>query len=1049
MRRRRLQVLAILCLQLLPSLASGERLPIRTYTTAEGLAHNYVGRIVRDSRGFLWFATNDGLSRFDGYGFANYSVEQGLPHRIVRDLLESRSGELWVATFGGLVRFRPDGIPEARVVSANDEPDILPMFAVITPADTDPRARVIISLLESSDGTIWCGTRKGLFRLERAGGRFELQPVDIGIRQDDVEGLYVNDLLEDHHGTLWAATPHGLYRRWPDGAVARYGKRDGLPDEFIHDLLQDRHKRLWIATRYSSFFRLVVDASSKPPLVADHYPYPHRFATTWVDQLRESSDGRFWASTSVGLVEFLAEPAGGASPFIAYTRANGLSHQEVTALQEDASGNLWVGTRTSGAMKLARSGFVTFGQSEGLAAAGAILEDSTGQLYVRGSVFPPPVASNETAGATSHLISMLGRFDGRRFTWFNPGPPFGWGWVAHQCMLRTRSGEWWLAGTPGLFRYAALPDLMAIRTAKPIRIFTRQDGLPAEQVYRIFEDSRHDVWFSVVSPGSHGLFRWERATDTLHDLSEAPQLPSRQEEQARPFGEDTHGNVWIGFNSGAARYRHGSFAFFTQRDGLPGGSIVDIHTDGAGRLWLASSQGGLVRVEHPERDRPLFRAYTTAQGLSGNSIEAIVADRHGRIYAATGRGIDQFDPETGRIRHFSAEDGLAPGTVLHAFRDRTGALWFGTQNGLSRFTPRPAEPWRPPSITITGLTVAGTVRPVSAVGETDTTLPDLSPGGNQLQIDFVSLRFAPGERLRYQYRLDGADKEWGEPTTRQTVSYANLSPGRYRFLVRVVNADGAVSPNPAVVSFTVLPPFWQRWWFLSLAALAVASAVFVLHRYRLSRVLELERVRTRIATDLHDDIGANLTRITILSEVVRQQPHGGDGRLDATLSSIATIARESVTSMADIVWAISPERDTLSEVVRRMRHHAEEVFDPRGVALELDLPDSTQPMKLGVNVRRDLYLIFKEAVSNAARHSGCTRVSIVLGVIGSRLVLEISDDGIGFDSAAERDGHGLRSMQHRAERLGASLEVQTAPRGGTTVTLSMPVDTRAPAALPG
>ena len=340
--------------------------------------------------------------------------------------------------------------------------------------------------------------------------------------------------------------------------------------------------------------------------------------------------------------------------------------------------------------------------------------------------------------------------------------------------------------------------------------------------------------------------------------------------------------------------------------------------------------------------------------------------------------------------------------------------------------------------------------PASAVGETSVRLSDLRSGSNQLQIDFVSLRFAPGERLRYQYMLEGAEKDWNPPAARRSVSYASISPGDYRFLVRAVNAEGEVSVTPAVVAFTVLPPYWQRWWFVSLTGLALVAAGLSLHRYRVSRVVELERVRARIATDLHDDIGASLTRIAILSEVARQQPHRGEGDLDAPLSSIATIARESVTSMSDIVWAISPERDTLHEVVRRMRDHAEDVFEARDVSLVLDLPEPGQPKKLGVEVRRDLYLIFKEAVNNAARHSSCTRVAIVFRVTGSHLLLEISDDGVGFEPAGQHDGHGLRSMQHRAKRLGASLDVRTRAAAGTTVRLTMALDSStSPIPLPG
>src|SRR5262249_37373316 len=215
----------------------GERLPIRTYTTDDGLAHNVINKIVRDSRGFLWFCTADGLSRFDGYGFTNYGTDQGLPHPSVNDLLETRGGEYWVATSGGLVRFNPKGTPVNHVVNASEVPaDASPMFAVILPEDTDRRARYIASLFEGHDGRVWCGTFRGLYRLETGGGKLALLPVDIGMPNDYSEQRYVNDIVEDRYGSLWIATPAGLYRRWSNGEAARYTTHDGLPIG-IHDLL--------------------------------------------------------------------------------------------------------------------------------------------------------------------------------------------------------------------------------------------------------------------------------------------------------------------------------------------------------------------------------------------------------------------------------------------------------------------------------------------------------------------------------------------------------------------------------------------------------------------------------------------------------------------------------------------------------------------------------------------------------------------------------------------------------------------------------------------
>ena len=240
--------------------AGAERLPIRTYTTADGLAHNAVNRIVRDSRGFLWFCTEEGLSRFDGYAFRNFGTDQGLPQASVNDFLETGSGEYWLATGGGLVRFNPTGRPDKRVVYASDAGHPDAMFTVFLSADTGRRAKTTTALLEGTDGTLWVGTEDGLYRLIRARGGASLEPVEIGMPPDQWESRFVSDLVEDAHASIWIAAPAGLYRRWPDGSAARY-----MPTEYFHDLLKDHEGHLWAATRLDGFLRLRFDGTHTPP----------------------------------------------------------------------------------------------------------------------------------------------------------------------------------------------------------------------------------------------------------------------------------------------------------------------------------------------------------------------------------------------------------------------------------------------------------------------------------------------------------------------------------------------------------------------------------------------------------------------------------------------------------------------------------------------------------------------------------------------------------------------------------------------------------------
>ena len=994
-----------------------ERLPIKSYTIADGLGHNTVRRIVRDSRGFLWFCTDEGVSRFDGHRFVNYGSDQGLPRAVVNDLLETRSGDYWVATDDGLVRFDP----KAR-----------PMFTTVAPTDQDRRARTITVLFEAGDGTIWAGSRNDLYRLDDARGHPSLRRVEIGLTNEYSDEREIVKLVEDEQGSLWIATALGLFRRWPDGRAVRYTVRDGLPAQYLSDLFEDHDKHLWAATREGGVFRFHAD-DSHPPVIDASITMANGLLNNWVTCLFETSDRRLWAGTIKGLSEILPNAAA-ATRAHSYSMRNGLPDPSILALAEDLGGNLWIGTSYAGALKLAKDGFTTYGDRDGIRKINAIFEDRVGNLSFRGEVLGDTLPSGEPS-----TVLKFGYFDGQRFHWFFPKGPEEPGWVLEGVTLQARSGEWWIGTNGGLYRFAATDRFDGIKTAGPLALYGMGEGLAAPQVYRLFEDSHANIWISTTSSAINGLARWDARDGRVHDLKGAAGLPSLTADLPRSFGEDAAANIWIGFNGGLVRSTPSGFTLFTPSDGLPRGSILDIHLDRAGHLWLASARAGLIRVDHVENQRPTFVSYTTADGLSSNTIEVIAEDAAGHLYLGGGHGLDRFDPATGHVKQFTDADGLPAAHIKAGFQDRHGVLWFGTTSGLARLVPGPDATPSPPDVLIDGVQVRGISYPISALGEGHLSLGDLAPDQNQVQIEFGALAFGAGEVLRYQYRLEGADNDWSALSGQRTVTYASLSPGRYTFVVRAMNSDGIVSAAPASIAFTILSPIWLRAWFLAAVAAAAALLVYSMFRYRLRRVLEMANMRTRIATDLHDDIGANLTRIAMLSETA--QAHGADRSSDpgGSLASIAGIARESVSSMSDIVWAINPRRDSLLDLTRRMRQHAEELFTQRGIALRFDAPVEQEALKLSVDVRRDLLLIFKELVNNAARHSGCSRVEIDFHVKGARLILAVVDNGVGFDTSVASEGQGLTSMKRRAQRLKGAFEIASTTLTGTSVFVSVPI----------
>jgi signal transduction histidine kinase len=490
-----------------------------------------------------------------------------------------------------------------------------------------------------------------------------------------------------------------------------------------------------------------------------------------------------------------------------------------------------------------------------------------------------------------------------------------------------------------------------------------------------------------------------------------------------------------------ARLRGDAFQHFGGGREVPSGGIRALYVDRQRRLWAGTNQNGVMRFDDPGADQAAFTRYTTANGLSSDVINSLAEDNSGRIYVGTGSGVDRLDVATSRIRRYTSADGLAPGEVRAAFLDRHGSLWFGTSAGLSRLVSPAEPPLTAPPIVITSLRVGGVRQQGSELGETEISGLQYQPNQNDVEVGFVGLAFAPGETLRYQYMLEGGDSEWSPAAQQRTVNYANLSSGSYRFLVRAINAEGVASARPASIAFVILPPVWLRWWFQVFVATMTGATIYVLHHYRVTRLLELERVRTRIATDLHDDIGSSLSQIAILSEVANRQVDPTQPELAEPLSDIAGISRELVDSMSDIVWAIDPERDHLGDLVHRMRRFASDVFSPRDIRLVFQAPAEEQDLAMGADLRRQIFLIFKEAIHNVWRHSGASEVRISFQVEHGWLCLEVEDNGSGFDTVRPQEGHGLKSMHERAQNAGGRIEMTTTSRG-TMVVVRVPAGRR-------
>ena len=991
---RRLTILMALSAFLLKS----ELLPIRTYTTADGLAADRVDRIVADSRGFLWFCTPEGLSRFDGNRFVNYGVNEGLPHAAVNTLIETRSGDHWIGTPRGFSRIVTNG-KGPRFINYRLGPEAAP--------------NVISALLEGRSGKFWVGTEGGLF--EWTGPlRFR--------RREFPAPEFINDLAEDTSGNLWIGTTNGIYVYGDSGVVQHVTMLDGLPGDWVEMLLWDSKGRLWVALRHG--LALISRRATGNWSVEKAYTEKSGLVGQDVKALTEASDGTLWVGTTQGISR-LTCGAGELPIFQNLTRTQGLSDRSITALAEDQAGNMWAGTEGAGVMRIERGGFTTYREPDGLSTdrVFSVFEDRAGEL----------MAVTWGGNGNSKSVDI---FDGARFRSVVPNP-FGdhasWAW--NQVLLQSRTGEWWAATSQGLCRFGPTKGA-EFAGRKPQACYS------SDRVFRIFEDSKGGIWASAQSKRGDQLMRWDPETNTVFHFP-APRIPGEPaDDLVSAFAEDRQGNIWMGLHKGGLyRYNGREFQHFAQSDGVPGGAALALLVDRDGRLWIGSHGGGLGRVENPEDAHLRIEVYNTTRGLASSNISCLVEDQQGRIYAGTRQGADRLDPRNGHIRHFSSADGLAHGEFTSAVRDRSGSLWFATTQGLSRLIPTADRPPAEPRILITDLRIGGAPYPVSQLGEARLSELELKPSQNQLQVEYVGLDYEPGNILRYTYTLEGADSGWSPPRNQRSVNYAALAGGRYRFLVKAVNAEGLESASPAEIEFTVLPPVWKRWWFESLAVALAAALVLAAHRYRVTQMVNLERMRTAIATDLHDDIGAGLSQIAILSEVARVGGNG-QGRPGEPLERVATLARELVDSMSDIVWSIRSEPHGMDSLIPRMREFGLDLFASQGIEFELRTPQTGEDVQLTLQARRQIFLVFKECLHNAFRHSRCTAVVAGLNVADREIVLSVEDNGVGLSPGEKAPGltggTGIPNMRRRAESLGGRMELTSKPGEGCRVAIRIP-----------
>jgi ligand-binding sensor domain-containing protein/signal transduction histidine kinase len=988
-------------------------LSFQSWQKEQGLLQGPIHALTQTHDGYIWLGTDDGLARFDGLHFFSF----GMPDRVkggpVTTLLEDHRGALWIGTSdGGLIRWDNN------------------RFITLTTREGLP-ANSITALAEDNSGRLWIGTDAGLAIWQNAS--FSRSNVAA-----QFNGLRINALFKDHQDTIWITIKNsGIYHFTNDRFVPVTGNSvDDLLKE-SHCLLIDHANRLWLGA--GEDFVLCHDG--------DHwyrYKIPRHQAKSHITSLVEEPDGTVWAGCpGGGLLQFkdgksAAIPAG-----------TGLAGNLVQSSLIDREGHLWIGTE-AGLNRLRRKPLTTLSQTEGL---------GMGAAHALAEVMPGIVWAGKADGG-------LYRWDGKSFNRLSAA-----GISPHDSQITTlfvtHDGFCWVATSNSLFLFkdpvAAADEVKLINPSKPNIIALAEDpdgglwaGTRQGTIWRLRQDNwlaqtnlaitnsitaivpdrKNSAW---IGTDGDGLFRI--APGNVQQIDPALGLSSKL---IRTLLLDTNGTLWVGTaDAGLSRFRYGHFLNFTTREGLPDNNISQILEDDFGRLWLGT-RAGIACV-------------------SKSQLEDFATGKVARLYPQIFR----------RAEGLLSED-CTGGYYPAGLKAKSGLLWFSTSKGVAVINPRLQSVETPVPNTVLEEVIVddlSTFRargptPIAAVQNQNSrkTNPDspnilrIGPGKHRVEFRFTGLSFDAPELIRFRYRLEGLESDWVEAGARRSAFYSYLPPGDYRFHVAACNNNGIWSETESSLRLIIPRHFWQAWWFITLAAVgAAASVIIIVHitekrklQRRLKRIEEeraLEYERTRIAKDLHDEMGAKLCRISFLSEHASRNQIPPE-ELRQQITSISDASRELLHSLDEIVWAVNPQNDTLEHVASYIGQYAQEYFQMTGIQCELDIPTQVPPHPLSSQVRHHLFLATHEALTNILKHSGATRAGISMVSSKAAFEIKISDNGKGLPvhetnfhsgSPPAASGDGLGNMRKRLADIGGLCSIDSSPGHGTEIKFVLPL----------
>jgi len=1007
---------------------------VDVWSTEDGLPNSTVTAITQTPDGYIWAGTYDGLARFDGVRFVTLDPinTPQLSHARVQGLYLDANGTLWINTFrGGLTSYRngvfrnewPDqatfDLHTTLEYSSSNLVTFVMQFGEVLQRDplgtnlnwnvfTPPAGTRPIFQCADHNGRLWFLTRDAHV-LRFAEGVFKELPQDGGLA-----GKHIYTLVTDPAGRVWAGAENEI-AVWNGDRFEDQSPTNGPVTFQVQWLIPTTNQIMWVLD--GEHFRKM--AGREWLTEAAEWRGLLGWASGRAMGAHQDREGGMWFN-HYGNGLFHVTPDG---QYQRLTAQDGLPGDRVGAWFQGSDGGVWAGIDHGGLARLRDRRFHAVGLAEGLPARTAlsVCADTNDTVWIG------------TAGGG------LCRWDDGKITRFPVGASASANFVFS--IFPRADGGMWMSASEGEILYQ-------FRDEQVQRATWEVHGIKS-----ILNDREGRVWMGTKS----GLAVWSGNDRRFLTTNDNMILPA-----VRALAQAPDGSVWAGADDGALyRCETNRLEAFRPQDALAGQPIYSLMADENGAIWAGTFRGGLLRFSSGK-----FTRFTAREGLPVDVISQILDDRHGRLWLGTHQGIYSVSKSglnamaNGRTNKlnfvtYGRHDGLpalecSDGYQPACWREADGRLWFTTVRGAVWVNPM--------ELTSSLTAVPVLIEEVRVDGEV------VAPGGGKIivppghrQIDFrfTALSFNAGEKARFRYRMDGLDADWVDADTRRTAQYRNLEPREYRFRVIACSSEGIWNETGATVLLEVRPFYYQTWWFKTMAGLVIVGSLSLAVRraatrkYRRKLALlqqqhAVERDRTRIAKDIHDDIGAGLTQITLLSELARREPEQSRGHLDRICDS----ARQLTRAMDEIVWAVDPQHDTFNGLMDYISAFTEDFLRVAGIRCRMDLPMTLPVLRVDAELRYNLFLALKEVLNNLVKHSRATEVWLRLRLAPDAFTLVIEDNGQGLPGATTEaakpagtdriaSGSGLANLEKRMMAIGGRCVMHSTAGQGTRVELTV------------